>query len=104
MSSIESRACETASGPVVEIEDLRVNFRTFDGVSKVLVGVDLRLERGDVMGLVGETGCGKSVTALSIPQLLPCPPGDIAGAHVLFLAHSPLANAPPTPRPPPPRT
>jgi oligopeptide/dipeptide ABC transporter ATP-binding protein len=78
----------------VEIEDLRVNFRTFDGVSKVLVGVDLRLERGDIMGLVGETGCGKSVTALSIPQLVPCPPGEIVGGDVRFLGESVLGKSP----------
>jgi peptide/nickel transport system ATP-binding protein len=79
---------------VAEIEDLRVNFRTFDGVSKVLVGVDLRLERGDIMGLVGETGCGKSVTALSIPQLVPCPPGEIVGGDVRFLGESVLGKSP----------
>lgn len=82
------------SDPVVEIEDLRVNFRTFDGVSKVLVGVDLRLERGDIMGLVGETGCGKSVTALSIPQLVPCPPGELVGGDVRFLGKSVLGKSP----------
>jgi oligopeptide/dipeptide ABC transporter ATP-binding protein len=78
---------------VVEIDGLRVNFRTFDGVSKVLVGVDLRLERGDVMGLVGETGCGKSVTALSIAQLVPCPPGEIVGGDVRFLGESVLSKS-----------
>jgi oligopeptide/dipeptide ABC transporter ATP-binding protein len=82
------------SDPVVEIEDLHVNFRTFDGVSKVLVGVDLRLERGDIMGLVGETGCGKSVTALSIPQLIPCPPGELVGGDVRFLGKSVLGKSP----------
>ena len=94
MSSIQSRVSDTPSGPVVEIEDLRVNFRTFDGVSKVLVGVDLRLERGDVMGLVGETGCGKSVTALSIPQLVPSPPGEIVGGDVRFLGQSVIGKSP----------
>jgi len=94
MSSIQSRASDTLSDPVVEIKDLRVNFRTFDGVSKVLVGVDLRLERGDILGLVGETGCGKSVTALSIPQLVPSPPGEIVGGDVRFLGESVLGRSP----------
>jgi oligopeptide/dipeptide ABC transporter ATP-binding protein len=76
--------------PIVEIQDLHVNFRTFDGVSKVLVGVDLALQRGDIMGLVGETGCGKSVTALSIPRLIPCPPGEIVHGDVRFLGESVL--------------
>jgi peptide/nickel transport system ATP-binding protein len=69
---------------LVEIKDLRLNFRTFDGVSKVLNGVNLKMWRGDVMGLVGETGCGKTMTALSIARLVPCPPGEITGGEVLF--------------------
>jgi oligopeptide/dipeptide ABC transporter ATP-binding protein len=69
---------------LVEIKDLRLNFRTFDGVSKVLNGVNLKMWRGDVLGLVGETGCGKTMTALSIARLVPCPPGEITGGEVLF--------------------
>jgi peptide/nickel transport system ATP-binding protein len=69
---------------LVEIKDLRLNFRTFDGVSKVLNGVYLKMWRGDVLGLVGETGCGKTMTALSIARLVPCPPGEIVGGEVLF--------------------
>jgi len=69
---------------LVEIKDLRVNFRTFDGVSKVLNGVNLKMWRGDVLGLVGETGCGKTMTALSIARLIPCPPGEITAGEVLF--------------------
>jgi oligopeptide/dipeptide ABC transporter ATP-binding protein len=94
MSLIPSPASDSPPPPVVEIDDLRVNFQTFDGVSKVLAGVDLHLERGDVMGLVGETGCGKSVTALSIPQLVPCPPGEIVGGDVRFLGESVLGKSP----------
>jgi oligopeptide/dipeptide ABC transporter ATP-binding protein len=69
---------------LVEIKDLRLNFRTFDGVSKVLNGVNLKMRRGDVLGLVGETGCGKTMTALSIARLIPCPPGEIIGGEVYF--------------------
>jgi len=69
---------------LVEIKDLRLNFTTYDGVSKVLAGVNLDIRRGDVLGLVGETGCGKTMTALSIPRLVPCPPGEIVGGQVLF--------------------
>ena len=47
-------------------------------------GVDLSLERGRTLGIVGESGCGKSVTALSIMGLVPQPPGRIAGGEVLF--------------------
>lgn len=69
---------------LIEIRDLRLNFTTYDGVSKVLAGVNLKMHRGDVLGLVGETGCGKTMTALSIPRLIPCPPGEIVGGEVLF--------------------
>jgi oligopeptide/dipeptide ABC transporter ATP-binding protein len=73
-----------SSDLLVEIKDLRLNFRTFDGVSKVLNGVNLKIWRGDILGLVGETGCGKTMTALSIARLVPCPPGEIVGGEVLF--------------------
>jgi len=69
---------------LVEIRDLRLNFRTFDGVSKVLNGVNLKMYRGDVLGLVGETGCGKTMSALSIARLVPCPPGEIIAGEVFF--------------------
>jgi len=48
-------------GPILEIKNLRIEFKTFEGVSHVLDGVDLTLGRGDTLGLVGETGCGKSL-------------------------------------------
>lgn len=73
-----------ASELLVQIRDLRLNFSTFDGVAKVLAGVNLELHRGDVLGLVGETGCGKTMTALSIPRLIPTPPGEIVAGQVLF--------------------
>ena len=55
----------SASAPLVEIRDLYTEMVTFDGVSKVLNGVNLTIHKGDLLGLVGETGCGKSVTATS---------------------------------------
>jgi peptide/nickel transport system ATP-binding protein len=69
---------------LLDIQNLHLEFRTFDGVSKVLAGVDLQMQRGDVLGLVGETGCGKSMTALAIPGLIPRPPGVITEGRVLF--------------------
>ena len=53
---------------LLDIQNLHLEFKTFDGVAKVLAGVNLQLERGDVMALVGETGCGNSMTALSIAK------------------------------------
>jgi len=59
------------STPVLEVKDLRVVFNTYAGVVKALDGVDLTLNKREILGLVGESGCGKSVTALAIGGLLP---------------------------------
>ncbi len=69
---------------LLDIRDLHLEFQTFDGFSKVLAGVNLQLQRGDVLALVGETGCGKSMTALSIPRLISMPPGRITQGEVRF--------------------
>ena len=70
--------------PLLNIENLHLEFNTYDGAAKVLAGVNLSMNRGDVLGLVGETGCGKSMTALSIPRLIPMPPGKITQGRVIF--------------------
>ena len=70
--------------PLLEIKNLHLEFKTFDGVVKVLAGINLTMQRGDVLALVGETGCGKSMTALSVPRLIPMPPGKITQGQVLF--------------------
>ncbi|MBO67551.1 MAG: ABC transporter ATP-binding protein [Acidiferrobacteraceae bacterium] len=69
---------------LLNIENLHLEFKTFDGISKVLAGVNLVLERGDVMALVGETGCGKSMTALSVARLIPKQSGEITDGRILF--------------------
>jgi peptide/nickel transport system ATP-binding protein len=79
--------------PLVEIRDLYLEMVTFDGVAKVLNGVNLTLQRGDLLGLVGETGCGKSVTAMSIPRLLSEPPARYAGGEVRFLGENVLEKS-----------
>lgn len=68
------------SNPILEIEDLRVSFRTIDGLVTAVNGVDLTLHRGETVGLVGESGSGKSVTAMSIMRLLAEPPAQITGS------------------------
>ncbi|MHA1948432.1 MAG: ABC transporter ATP-binding protein [Candidatus Thorarchaeota archaeon] len=68
---------------VLNVKDLHVNFYTYEGVVKALDGVDMFLRRGDTMGVVGETGCGKSVTAKSILRLVEAP-GRIEEGEVLF--------------------
>ncbi len=70
--------------PLLAVEDLTVEFDTFDGVYKALDGVSFTLGRGESLGIVGETGCGKSVTAKSILGLVPSPPGRTRAGRILF--------------------
>jgi oligopeptide/dipeptide ABC transporter ATP-binding protein len=65
--------------PLLEIKDLHTRFHTLDGIVNAVEGVDFEVYEGETLGLVGESGCGKSVTALSILQLLRCPPAEIQG-------------------------
>jgi peptide/nickel transport system ATP-binding protein len=70
---------------LLEVANLRTWFRTDVGVAKAVDGVSFHVERGEVLGIVGESGCGKSVTSLSIMQLIPQPPGEIvAGSSIRF--------------------
>ena len=68
---------------ILAVEDLHLNFYTYEGVVEALDGVNLSLKKGETLGVVGETGCGKSVTGLSILNLVP-PPGKLEGGKVLF--------------------
>jgi len=70
--------------PLLELQDLRTYFRTDDGLVKSVDGVSYDAKAGETVGVVGESGCGKSVTALSIMRLIPQPPGYIAGGRILF--------------------
>jgi len=67
---------------LLEIQDLSVEFRTDDGIVKAVNHMDIQLERGKTLGLVGETGAGKTTTALSILGLIPDPPGVITGGSI----------------------
>lgn len=61
----------SSNGTLVQINNLRLEFTGFEGTSRVLDGVDLTIQRGEILGIVGETGSGKTMTALSIAQLVP---------------------------------
>lgn len=66
----------------LEIKDLQVKYKTMDGVVEAVNGIDLSIEKGKTLGLVGETGAGKTTTALSILRLVPNPPGEITGGSI----------------------
>jgi oligopeptide/dipeptide ABC transporter ATP-binding protein len=70
--------------PVLEIDDLRTHFFTQLGVVRAVDGVSYAVRRGETLGVVGESGCGKSVTALSILRLVASPPGRIVGGTIRF--------------------
>jgi oligopeptide/dipeptide ABC transporter ATP-binding protein len=70
--------------PFFSIRDYRLNFNTFDGVYQVLDGINLDLARGQSLGIVGETGCGKSVTVRNILRLLPSPPAEVISGEIIF--------------------
>jgi peptide/nickel transport system ATP-binding protein len=70
---------------LLSVENLCVEFKTRAGIARVLDGVDLSLREGETLGVVGESGCGKSMTALSIMQLVPNPPGQIVNGSIKFL-------------------
>jgi peptide/nickel transport system ATP-binding protein len=73
-----------AHEPLLVVEDLRVYFDTDQGVAKAVDGVSYQVGKGETVCLVGESGCGKTVSALSILGLLPQPPARIAGGTVMF--------------------
>jgi oligopeptide/dipeptide ABC transporter ATP-binding protein len=69
---------------LLEVKDLVIQFHLMDGVVPAVNGVSLDVERGKTLGIVGESGCGKSVTALAILGLVPNPPGKVVGGQIVF--------------------
>jgi len=74
------------SEPLLAIEELKTHFFTRDGVVRAVDGVSYTVNAGETLAVVGESGCGKSVTALSILRLVPSPPGRIVGGAIRFRA------------------
>jgi oligopeptide/dipeptide ABC transporter ATP-binding protein len=94
----ERPSSANSTGPVLQVKNLKTFFYTEDGVVKAVDGVDFAVSRGEVLGLVGESGCGKSVTALSILRLISAPGKIIEGsinfdgAEILDLPEGEMVN------------
>jgi oligopeptide transport system ATP-binding protein len=71
-------------GPILEVRGLKTQFYTQDGVVKAVDDVSFHVMPGETLGVVGESGCGKSMTGLSIMRLIPSPPGKIVAGEILF--------------------
>ncbi len=79
---------------LLDVKNLKTYFFTDEGVVRAVDGVDLYIDKGETLGVVGESGCGKSVTALSIMKLIPQPPGKIVEGEILYNGIN-LVNLPP---------
>ncbi len=72
------------STPLLTVKNLKTCFYTDEGISRAVDGMDFKIDRGRTLGVIGESGCGKSVSALSVMQLIPRPPGRIIEGEALF--------------------
>jgi len=79
---------------LLKVKDLEVRFYTKDGEVQAVNGISYSMEQGDTLGLVGESGCGKSVSTMAMLRLIPEPPGKITGGQVLFEGHDLLKMKP----------
>ena len=77
-------ATASANGALLDIRGLQTDFATDDGVVRAVDGVDVAIGWGEIVCVVGESGCGKTVTALSVLKLIPMPPGRIVGGQILW--------------------
>jgi len=78
---------------LLDVKNLKTYFFTDEGIVRAVDGVDLYIEKGETLGVVGESGCGKSVTALSVMKLIPSPPGKIVEGEILYNGQD-LVNMP----------
>jgi peptide/nickel transport system ATP-binding protein len=84
MDGVTHAPSSTTTAPLLAIEDLRTYFFTRDGVVRAVDGVSYSVRAGETLAVVGESGCGKSVTALSILRLIASPPGRVVGGTIRF--------------------
>ncbi|MCL6590743.1 MAG: ABC transporter ATP-binding protein [Firmicutes bacterium] len=69
---------------LLDVKNLKTVFNTYEGLLHAVDGVDLQIKRGETVGMVGESGCGKSITSLSVMRLIPSPPGKITATRIWF--------------------
>jgi len=81
---VSENTYKTSGNSLLDIKDLNIHYITEDGVVRAVNGLNLSLKRGETIGLVGETGAGKTTTALGIMRLVPDPPGKITGGEINF--------------------
>jgi peptide/nickel transport system ATP-binding protein len=74
----------SAAAPLLDISGLKVHFKTDDGMVRAVDGVDISVNRGETVSIVGESGCGKTVTAMTVLKLIAMPPGRIMAGKILF--------------------
>ncbi|MGE5508240.1 MAG: ABC transporter ATP-binding protein [Chitinophagales bacterium] len=79
---------------LLRVEGLKTYFRTEDGLVKAVDGIDFTLDKGETLAIVGESGCGKSVTSLAIMGLIGCPPGEIPAGRIMFDGEDLLQKSP----------
>ena len=84
MSIMETEHIVENRFPLLQVRNLKTYFFTIDGIAKAVDNVSLSLDKGKTLGLVGESGCGKSVSAMSIMRLIKDPPGKIVDGQILF--------------------
>src|SRR3990170_1543657 len=84
MRSSQGPGSKSEMGRLLNIEDLRIYFHILAGTVRAVDGVSFHLDQGETLGVVGESGCGKSVTAMALLQLIPMPPGELVGGRTEF--------------------
>jgi peptide/nickel transport system ATP-binding protein/oligopeptide transport system ATP-binding protein len=89
----EKAALSAAARPILQVQDLRTHFFSEEGTARAVDGVNYEILEGETLGVVGESGCGKSVTSLSIMRLIPDPPGKIVGGRILFRGENLLTKS-----------
>ncbi|RPI84808.1 MAG: ABC transporter ATP-binding protein, partial [Chloroflexi bacterium] len=76
---------DNSTGPILDVRGLETHFKTNEGIVHAVNGVSFHLKEGETLGIVGESGCGKSVTVMSILRLIPSPPGTVVSGQALYL-------------------